>query len=70
MTVGNGARQDKQTQAVRRVGRRLLKRTLTTLPVLWLVVTVVFRCLLEPLTFLHVSLFFTITSKVFFFSPL
>ena len=42
MTVGNGARQDKQTQAVRRVGRRLLKRTLTTLPVLWLVVTVVF----------------------------
>lgn len=42
MTVGNGTAQDKQTQAVRRVGRRLLKRTLTTLPVLWLVVTVVF----------------------------
>jgi len=40
MTVGNGT--DKQTRAVRGVGRRLLKRTLTTLPVLWLVVTVVF----------------------------
>ena len=34
--------EDRQTQAVRRTGRRLLKRTLTTLPVLWLVVTVVF----------------------------
>ena len=34
MTVGNGTGQDKQTLAVRRVGRRLLKRTLTTLPVL------------------------------------
>jgi len=40
MTVGNGS--DKQTLAVRQTGRRLLKRTLTTLPVLWLVVTVVF----------------------------
>jgi peptide/nickel transport system permease protein len=36
------AGQSKQTQAVRRVGMQLLKRTLTTLPVLWLVVTVVF----------------------------
>jgi ABC-type dipeptide/oligopeptide/nickel transport system permease component len=42
MTVGIGAPADKQTRAVRAVGRRLLKGTLTTLPVLWLVVTVVF----------------------------
>ena len=42
MTAGNGNEPDKQTRQVRRVGRRLLKRTLTTLPVLWLVVTVVF----------------------------
>lgn len=42
MTVVSGTGQDKQTQRVRRTGRRLLKRTLTTLPVLWLVVTVVF----------------------------
>src|SRR5215472_10197967 len=42
MTVGNATGQDKQTRAVRRFGRQLLKHTLTTLPVLWLVVTVVF----------------------------
>src|SRR6201996_3331462 len=42
MTAANATGQDKQTRAVRSVGRRLLKRTLTTLPVLWLVVTVVF----------------------------
>lgn len=42
MTVANGTAQDKRTRAVRRVGRGLLKRALTTLPVLWLVVTVVF----------------------------
>jgi peptide/nickel transport system permease protein len=42
MSVASGPAQDKRTLAVRRVGRRLLKRTLTTLPVLWLVVTVVF----------------------------
>jgi ABC-type dipeptide/oligopeptide/nickel transport system permease component len=40
--VGNGARPNRQTASMRRVGSRLLKRTLTTLPVLWLVVTVVF----------------------------
>lgn len=40
MTTASG--QDKQTKAVRRIGARLLKSTLTTLPVLWLVVTVVF----------------------------
>jgi peptide/nickel transport system permease protein len=42
MSVANGTGQDKRTRAVRRVGRGLLKRALTTLPVLWLVVTVVF----------------------------
>src|ERR1700761_3772528 len=42
MTAANATGQDKQTRAVRAAGRRLLKRTLTTLPVLWLVVTVVF----------------------------
>src|SRR6201996_7663727 len=42
MTAANATGQDKQTRAVRSVGRRLLKRTLTTLPVLWLVVSVVF----------------------------
>ena len=42
MTVGNATGPDKQTRAVRRFGRQLLKHTLTTLPVLWLVVTVVF----------------------------
>jgi peptide/nickel transport system permease protein len=42
MTVAGGAQQDKQTRRVRRVGWTLLKRTATTLPVLWLVVTVVF----------------------------
>ncbi len=42
MTVEGGPAPDKKTRDVRRVGRRLLKRTLTTLPVLWLVVTVVF----------------------------
>src|SRR6201996_5078591 len=42
MTAANATGQDKQTRAVRSVGRRLLKRTLTTLPVLWMVVTVVF----------------------------
>src|ERR1700753_1807545 len=42
MTAANATGQDKETRAVRAVGRRLLKRALTTLPVLWLVGTVGF----------------------------
>ena len=42
MAVVEAGRRSNEERRVRRVGRQLLRRALTTLPVLWLVVTVVF----------------------------
>ncbi|HSU19430.1 MAG TPA: hypothetical protein VLI45_06760, partial [Acidobacteriaceae bacterium] len=42
VTEAEPGTKSKQEKQVRRIGRELLRRGLTTIPVLWLVVTVVF----------------------------